>query len=225
MNLIENKLWGILLIVLGTIFGLNALDITDINIFFDGWWTLFIIVPCFINLFKEEDKKENIIGIIIGICFLLAAQDIITFEIIFKLLIPVILIIIGFSLIFKDAIKQKIKTEMKKYNKKDNKEYYATFGGQNLVFNENFEGCNLNAIFGGIKCDLKDIKLKENVVINTNAIFGGVTIFVPNDINVKVVSTAIFGGVTNKTNNKDAKKIIYINAICLFGGVEIKCQN
>ena len=46
MNKISNLLWGCIFIVVGVIFGLNALNITSINIFFDGWWTLFIIVPC-----------------------------------------------------------------------------------------------------------------------------------------------------------------------------------
>ena len=61
MNNYSNVLWGFVLIIIGIVFGLNALDITDINIFFDGWWTLFIIIPCFIGLFKNEDKSSNII--------------------------------------------------------------------------------------------------------------------------------------------------------------------
>lgn len=51
-----NILWGLVFIILGVIFGLNALEITNINIFFSGWWTLFIIVPSFIDLFKKNDK-------------------------------------------------------------------------------------------------------------------------------------------------------------------------
>ena len=73
---LSNILWGLVLILIGIIFGLNALDIADINIFFDGWWTLFIIVPCFIDLFKDRDKSGNIIGLIIGICLLLGCQNI-----------------------------------------------------------------------------------------------------------------------------------------------------
>ena len=56
MKKFGNVLWGIVLIIIGLIIGGNALGITDINIFFDGWWTMFIIIPCFIGLFKEEDK-------------------------------------------------------------------------------------------------------------------------------------------------------------------------
>lgn len=225
MNKMSNLLWGILLIVIGVIFGLNALDITDINVFFDGWWTLFIIVPSFINLFKEEEKTGNIIGIIIGVCLLLACQDVITFEIIWKLAIPFILVMIGLSFIFKDTINNKVKQEIKKLNKNTDNEYFAAFGGQTVDFkDEKFDGCSLNAIFGGVKCDLKDAVIEDNAVINASSIFGGITIYVPNDVKVKVTSTPIFGGVSDerKKKNKDADKTIYINATCLFGGVEIK---
>jgi len=45
--------------------GLNALNITDINFFFTGWWTLFIIIPSLIGLFndKDQDKTGNLIRI------------------------------------------------------------------------------------------------------------------------------------------------------------------
>ena len=46
-------IWGIVLIIIGAVFALNSLDITDIDIFFDGWWTLFIIVPSAIGFFTE----------------------------------------------------------------------------------------------------------------------------------------------------------------------------
>ena len=46
----------------------------------------------------------------------------------------------------------------------------------------------------------------------------------PDDVNVKVVSTPIFGGVCDerKHKSKDSKNTIYVNAICMFGGVDIK---
>ena len=122
MKKTSNIMWGIVLIIVGIIFGLNSLDIADINLFFDGWWTLFIIVPCFIDLFKEKNKTGNIIGLLIGILLLLACRDIISFEIIWKLAFPAILIILGLSIIFKDVINNKIKEEMSKINKTNQKE-------------------------------------------------------------------------------------------------------
>lgn len=225
MNKISNSLWGLVLILLGLVFGLNALDITDINIFFDGWWTLFIIVPCFIGLFKNESKTGNIIGLIIGVLLLLGSQNIINFALIWKLIVPIILIMIGLSFIFKDAFNKKVKQEIKKLNRNDKEEYCSTFGGQEIDFtDEEFKGCNLTAVFGGVECNLKEAIIKENVVINTSAIFGGITIYVPKNVNVKISSTPIFGGVSDdrKVKAKNAKYTIYIKATSIFGGAEIK---
>ena len=60
--------------------------------------------------------------------------------------------------------------------------------------------------------------------MNASSIFGGIVIYVPKDVKVKIASTPIFGGVSDnrKKIDKSATKIIYINATCLFGGVEIK---
>ena len=71
MKKITKILWGIVLIVLGVIFALNALNIADINVFFDGWWTLFIIIPSLISLFNDHDKVGGLIGIAIGVFLLL----------------------------------------------------------------------------------------------------------------------------------------------------------
>lgn len=63
MNNFSKMLWGIVLIVIGLIIGLNAFDILSINLFFEGWWTLIIIIPCLIGLFngENESKTGNII--------------------------------------------------------------------------------------------------------------------------------------------------------------------
>lgn len=225
MNKVSNFLWGLVLIAVGVIFGLNALEITDINIFFDGWWTLFIIVPSFIGLFKEEDKTGNLIGLIIGICLFLGCQDYISFDLIWKLMMPTILVIIGLSIIFKDTLSSQVKKEIKKLNKNGSKEYAATFGGQTVDFSkEEFEGCSLTAVFGSIKCDLREAIIKEDTVINASSIFGGITIYVPENVNVKINSTPIFGGVSDERKNKtkDNEHTIYLNATSIFGGVEIK---
>ena len=66
MKNVSRITWGIVLVTVGALFALNALSITDIDVFFDGWWTLFIIVPCAIGLFTDYDKTGHLIGICIG---------------------------------------------------------------------------------------------------------------------------------------------------------------
>ena len=227
MKKFGNVLWGIVLIVIGLIAGGNALEITNINIFFDGWWTLFIIVPCFIGLFKENEKTGNVIGLLIGVALLLACQDILDFDLIWKLAFPVILVILGISIIFKDALSGKVNSEIRKINEKSNGEnsYCAIFAGQSVNFNgEKFEGADLEAVFGGIKFDLRNAIIEKDVVINASTMFGGIEISVPSDVKIKIKSVPIFGGVENKVNNKtdENSHIIYINSTAIFGGVEIK---
>ena len=226
MNNIKNILWGIILVIIGVIIGLNTIGITDIDIFFDGWWTLVNIVPCFIGLFTNKDKTGNIIGLLVGVILLLGMQNIIDFNLIWKLLLPSIIVIIGLSLIFKNTFNSKINNEIKKLNNKNTKdnEYCATYSGQRIDFpNEEFKGATLNSVFGSITCDLREAKIKEDVVINASSVFGGIDIIVPDDVNIKIKSNSIFGGVNNKKkNNEDKKYTIYVNASCLFGGVDIK---
>lgn len=221
-------LWGIIFIVLGLVFGLNALGITDIDIFFDGWWTLFIIIPCAIGLVNEKEKTGNLIGVIVGVVLLLACQDVLRFDIIRKLILPVILVAIGLSVIFKNVLGSKTRKEIKiiiDKNKTEKEEYCSTFSSQNLNFDgQSFSGTGVSAVFGGIKVDLTGAVITGDVVINASAVFGGVDIIVPLEYNVKVESNSIFGGVSTKRSTKpvDGAPTVYVNATCVFGGVDIK---
>lgn len=226
MKKFENILWGIAFIVVGLILAGNAIGITNIDIFFDGWWTLFIIVPCFIGLFNDSDKTGNVIGLVIGGALLLACQGLLNFEMVWKLVVPVALVIIGVSIIFKDSIHGKINSEISKINKsqKNIPSYCATFSEQNANFeNEEFKGADLTAVFGGVKCDLRQAIINSDTVIKAESIFGGVEIYVPSNVKVKIKSTPIFGGVTDKSvHSQESEHTIYINSTCIFGGVDIK---
>lgn len=227
MKKIGNVLWGIVLIVIGMIFGLNALGITNINVFFKGWWTLFIIIPSFIELFRGNSKIGSIIGLSIGIALYLCAQDILSFSLIRKLIFPFILVMIGISILFKDTLNKKVGEKIRTLNanKESFEEYCATFGEQkNDLSGQEFKGANLDAVFGSVDLDISKAIIKSDQVINANAIFGGVQIRVPTGVNIKVKSTPIFGGVTKKIKAEYQENLptIYINGVALFGGVEIK---
>ena len=62
-------------------------------------------MPCFISLFGgDSDKTGDIIGIVIGVCLLLACQGVIAFGVLWKLLVPAILIYHwGCRIIFKEC--------------------------------------------------------------------------------------------------------------------------
>lgn len=227
MKSFRTIMWGIGLIILGVLLGLREFDVISFNIFFDGWWTLFIIVPCFINLFNENEKTGDLIGLIIGIALLLCCQNVISFDLFLRLMVPGILVIIGLSFLFKDLFTSKVTASIKKLNEtKNGSEIAATFGSQKINYDEQeFKGATLNAIFGSIDLDLRKAVIKEDVVINTSSIFGGIDIRVSEDVKVVVKSSSIFGGVDDERKKKkdnEKAKTIYINANCLFGGVDVK---
>jgi len=225
MKKVSSVLWGIILVALGVIFALNALDIADIDVFFDGWWTLFIIVPCTVGLFTEREKTGNLIGIAVGVFLLLCCQDILEFSILWKLLVPAIIIIIGLKMVLTGVFGNQANEILKKMKLegRECKSGCAVFSGCDLNYaGEVFEGAELTAVFGGVDCDLKHAFIQKDCAIQVTAIFGGIDIFVPENVNVKVSSNSIFGGVSNKTAvHKDAPTI-YISGTCMFGGVEIQ---
>ena len=211
---------GIILVLVGVWFGLYATGVVKVNLLFDGWWTLFIIIPSFLGLFDGEERGGSLIGLFVGVLLLLSCQDVLDFDIILKLIIPCVLIVTGLTFIFKGRTKTKNVENVKAV---DGTNYSATFSGQNLDFSkEEFTGTKLDAVFGGIKCDLRDAIINDDVLIEASAIFGGITILVPKDVNVIITSTSIFGGVDGKSTKDKSGKTIYLNATCLFGGVDVK---
>lgn len=223
----RNILWGIVLVLAGILLALNSLNILNINVFFDGWWTLIIIIPCLIGIFTDSDKTGNLIGLCVGVFLLFCCQNILSFDLLLKLLFPIIIVIVGCKLIFgsfKSNKSQKVMNDVVS-NGGNVRNVAATFSGQDVIYNlgEEFTGAELNAVFGGVKCDLRNAVITKDCVIKCSAIFGGIDIFVPQNVNVKVNSTSIFGGISNKANNSSANTVtIYIEGTCLFGGVDIK---
>jgi len=208
--------WGIIFIAIGIAFLGNNLSWWKVNLFFDGWWSLFIIVPSIYGLFNKESFSCSIISLAVGVLLLLAAQDIIDWGMIWKILVPVIIIVIGLTLIFGTFKKGK------KITDKNAKEYIAIFSGVDEKLKEVISDFRCTSIFGGVDLDLRKAKIKNDIVIDAVTIFGGIDLKLPLGVKVKINGIPLFGGVENKyENDSDAKVTIYINYTCIFGGIDI----
>lgn len=226
----KSIIWGIVLVALGVLLGGRAAGLFDFDVFFDGWWTLFIIVPCFIGLLTEKGARVgNMIGLGVGVLLLLACQDVIAFDMFWKLLVPGIIIIIGLALIFKNLFAKQFNDKVKDL-KKDLKdaeanESVAAFSGQNINMDgEELKAKKITAVFGGYKLDLRGAKINKEAIIEATAVFGGIEIMVPEKCIVKIKSNSAFGGFKNnhKDSGDDDAPIIYINGSAVFGGIEVK---
>lgn len=261
MKKTSSWLWGLVLIALGVILGVNALGIVRIDIFFPGWWTLFIIVPSAVALVSNEHKGGSLVALLIGVAFLLASLNVVSFGVLWKLLLPALLVVGGLAILLrsnsngevaekiakaKKAQEKKIVeaevVEEKKSGDKDEdedddkddddddkwakEEYWSTFSDQDVNYDgKKFSGCKVDAVFGGADVDLRKAKIEDEAILKASSIFGGIIVYVPDDVKVEVASTSIFGGVSDKRKkaaNTEAKKTLYIEAACIFGGVEIR---
>lgn len=237
-NKIANVVWGLVFVILGVGIAGDVMELWNFRVFFPGWWTLFIIIPCLISIIRSGISVGATTGLIIGV-MLLAAQYV-RFDInVWRLIIPVILIVIGLKIIFQGATRKTIKVDKSVYigghtdgqsdgqgefHKSNRQEYSSVFASNNVKVTDQFLGTNLNAVFGAVVLDLREAVINSDVEISATAVFGGIDIFVPIGINVKVNNIPIFGGVSNKTGYtpEPGAPTIYLNSTTMFGGIDIK---
>lgn len=210
----RNLFWGILLIVVGILFLGRNMDWWDFSIFFDGWWTLFLIVPSVISLVRREGIGTSFLILVLGVLMLLASQEVIEWRTIWKVFVPLIIIVIGLAIIFAN---RKAKEKKVRANAK---EYVAIFSGVDEVINKIESDFKITAVFGGVELDMRDVTLDSDLVIDCFTLFGGIDIRLPKNVKVEVNGLPIFGGVENKYHN-DGKVTVYINHTTIFGGVDL----
>lgn len=228
MKQAKSIIWGLAILALGVLFGGKALGLFNFDVFFEGWWTLFIIVPGIIGIITEDHKLGSFMFLATGVILLLAAQDVFGYDVAWKVILAAVLILSGFALIFSSFANRKINAEVAEEMQKRGKNgesLTAIFSGNDRVYNkEKFSGCDVVAVFGGAELDVSNAIIEKDAAIKTFTLFGGTDIIVPKDVQIKSKSGFIFGGISDdrKDVSGKGKHTIYIDAIGGFGGVTIK---
>ncbi|HWT74059.1 MAG TPA: LiaF domain-containing protein [Mobilitalea sp.] len=233
-NKLSNALWGLFFVAVGVGIAGNVLNIWDFNLFFNGWWTFFIIIPCFISMIQSGFGAGSTMGFIIGVLLFISCNVDLHFSF-WQLIVPAILIFIGLRIMFQGAFRKNHKFFEQNINANGGAtgqnfsgaarhEYSAVFSSNRIHITDVFAGTNVNAIFGGLVLDLRDAQILSDVEVNATAIFGGIDIYLPRGVNVKTNNVPIFGGVSNKSNQyaEPNAPTIYLNSTCMFGGIDIK---
>lgn len=219
---ISSTLWGLIFIVVGIGIAGDIAGAWDISMFFDGWWTLFLIIPGLFGMIEHGLRIGNSIMLVLGLALLACCRGYLPWELLYQLLVPTVIILIGLVMVVKNLFhlgsgRVKVPNSMRK-------EELVVFSGKNLVVTEDFYGIDADAVFGGLTIDLRQAKISEDISIDAMAVFGGVDILLPEYVTAKLSDISLFGGCSN---NKGYRKgtggpIVYVNAIALFGGVEVK---
>jgi predicted membrane protein len=218
-------IFGILLIVLGTLFLLDNYNLFDFSIpsFIFKWQSILIILGAYLLL--NNSKDSGLILISIGLIGL------------FPNFWPLLLVVLGLYIIFRQSRGNSPKSNHKGfYNENPSNLNVNEFlddvsifgGGKKIVNSQNFKGGKITSIFGGSEIDFYDAKLADGVnYLDVVCIFGGNTLHLPKDWNIEFDVVPVFGGFSDKRRKipnltVDPNKKLIVKGTFIFGGLEIK---
>ena len=217
---------GLIIVACGVFYGGQAMGFwIGYKVSLDGWWTLFIIVPCVLSIFTSGINIFNSIGTGVGVLILLSEQNIFGNGLGYKLIAPFLLVVFGLSMLLKKPIRLNKEGNSGVFAGSKGENFFAVLGGNSPQFNGvDFRGANLYAIFGRVDMKLQNAIIRRDCVINTYSVFGGAEISLPKNVRVIVNSTPIFGGVDNQfvSEGKENPPTVLIRAFTVFGGTEIR---
>ncbi len=213
---------GGLFIVLGALFIADNFDLLPFSIFgfIFSWPNILIAIGTVIIIFTS---KKNAGGLLVALGLIFQ----------FPQFWPVILIVLGLMLIFRKGRSEDSPNRFFNYSEEkvnlDKIEEIAIFGGSKKTINSpNFQGGEIISVFGGSEIDLTGCILADGEhYLEVTAVFGGTTLYVPQDWNIRLDVTPLFGGFTDsrkKDHNMvfNTSKTLIIRGVVIFGGGEIK---
>lgn len=218
---------GLALIAAGVLWILNIVGVLNFEFSTKGWWALFVIIPCIFGLFNDKNKIVPCIGIGVGVLLLLAAREVITWNMMWQIALALAIIGFGLQILLLKKCNYQGVSEHKTISRdgKDIHRIESSFGKQELSFaGEKFEGAEVESSFGGLSLDFRGADIADQAFLDLNVGFSGVSIIVPEGLAVKVSVSSGFGGVSDNRRTKvDAgTPILIITGKVGFGGVEIK---
>jgi predicted membrane protein len=220
----------------------------------ERYWPVILIVVGIAKAARSIGMGGKVWGgavFVVGVIFLLNNFGIIRGDV-WRLLWPGILILVGLGMLARaidrqsygggdpaaraeyarkmgENIKNRVMSDIGRSISPNRLDVWAVFGGaRRRMDTQDFEGGEAFALFGGVEVDLRKAgSTLDEVVIEANALFGGIDMRVPENWNVTVRGAGIFGGYEDETmdgrvatNGKQPHLII--NGFAVFGGVHIK---
>lgn len=226
---------GLLFLVIGAGYLAEVLGFIDnFTIFFDGWWTLFIIVPCFCGLFRKDGVKVgNLVGIAIGLFLLLMAQDVLSGEKLWALLLAAICVLIGVNLMLPKKQQQKDGGDActDRFDRGENPSRRQTESAtvehftdaevvEDAVYREISDATGEQGeSFEENRQTYENVGDMDKIVCS--AVFSGRDIRVDNSYFNGADLSVLFGGIDMNLKNALVKKNVTIDVRAVFGGIDI----
>ena len=228
---------GVILLAIGGVYMARQFGV-DFPRWFISWEMLLIAIGIVIG-FKSQFRDIGwLILIAIGLVFL--ADDFFRVK---NLVLPAILILVGLFIILKPmrpkAIVGKDPDDPDDPNaptpelippdatsvREDILDVTSVFGGsKRIVLSKNFKGGEVVSVFGGADINLTQADFTHPIKIEIVAIFGGCTLIIPSNWEIRSETVVIMGAIDDKRKSvtTNPEKILILDGTVLFGGIEIK---
>ena len=208
----SKSIWGILFVLIGLALAGRAFGIFHFNIFFNGWWTLFIIIPSALGLSERGHRTSSMIGIGIGVLLLLSAQGVLHWYMFGRILVAFLFIVIGCSIMFRGNREQENKDFNNQYSNGQNGNN-SNWDNQSYTYN-NTTDYNDNS-------NQEYYNNSNGGYANITGFLSGRTVQIVDEVFTGAVVTSILGSVQIDLRNAIFHGNAAIETTCILGGVDI----
>lgn len=215
---------GLLFLVIGGGYLAKALGIIEeFTIIFKGCWTMFIIVPCFCGLLgKGGGKIGYLIGIAIGLFFLLEAQDVLDFDQLWALLLAAVCILLGLNLVLPKRVRRAKEEERESAGTdRFDRAEHVTAEASSYTVQEDGVVCEEAPEVTVEPSDTSYQEQDTGEQVVCSAVFAGRDIRVDNSGFYGANLSAIFGGIDLNLKNAIIRRNVTIEVRAVFGGIDL----
>jgi hypothetical protein len=228
---------AVLLILAGVLFFLNNTGVIHIGSIFEYWPLVLIAVG--VSRFKCSSGPTRVWSLaVIGIGALFLTHNLGFLYLSFNMVWPIVLIGAGVLLLVgrmeAGALFRtfpRVVHHAAEGHDDRRVHLFSFFGGVKRVMDtDDFRGGEALAIFGGVDLDLRLARMSgsvREVVVEADALFGGVNIKVPDNWRVAVRGIGLFGGYVDKTLRRKSDvnpdgPLLVVTGYAAFGGIEVQ---
>jgi len=192
-----------------------------------SWPMLLVAIGIVITVGSSGSKTAGIIIMAVGAFFLIPIVFRETFHM-YNMFWPSVFIIIGIILIFSRRGHWRPVGKISESGEEVIDFIYVFSGGERQIVTSNFRGGKVTAVFGGAEIDLtKSTLAPGSNILEIACVFGGITIIVPDEWDIKIEVTPVLGGFGDERKLKPGRvaepgKQLIIKGAVVFGGGEVK---
>ncbi|MFC5381409.1 LiaF transmembrane domain-containing protein [Aquipuribacter nitratireducens] len=209
-----------LLITVGAVWLLDAVEVLDAGAVLSQWWPLALIALGLLSVLAERRVSLGpVVVTVVGVVLQVGRLVEVSLSV---WLWPTLAILVGSWLLLTG-----LRRRSGDPTASESGTTVALLGGsETRSRSSHFEHADVAAVLGGATLDLRDARVAPGARVDAFALFGGVEVIVPEDTRVTLHGLPLFGGLDDKTSGNgtpvDGAPVLDVRATALFGGVEVK---